>query len=89
MMKKQSKIEQIKAKKREYTYTTLDKLEMATENVNFYGVVLEATFPHSTKQNYVCSLKVADLTSKFDANGIVQYVSLVIFAKKFDDLPVC
>lgn len=90
-MKKQTKASQIKAKKREYTYTTLDKLELATENVNFYAVVLEATFPHTSgnKKAYVCSLKVADHTSKFDSQGVVQYTSVVIFAKRFDDLPVC
>lgn len=64
---------------------------MATENVNFYAVVLEATFPHTSgnHKNFVCSLKVADLTSKFDAQGVVAYTSVVIFAKRFDDLPIC
>ena len=57
--------------------------------MNFYAVVLEATFPHKGKHNFAVSLKVADQTSKMDDKGVVQYISLMCFAKKFDDLPVC
>lgn len=63
---------------------------MGTENVNLFAVVLEATFPHKThkSENYVVSLKIADPTCKIDSHGVIDYISLICFAKKFDDLPV-
>lgn len=89
-MRAQKKAEKILAKKRDYTYLDLEKLELGNEGVCFYAVVLEATYPHKTKksENFVVSLKVADQTSKVDSHGVVDYVSVVFFAKKFDDLPV-
>lgn len=58
--------------------------------VNFFAVILEATFPHKSKKSdkFVVSLKLADLSSKFDQHGVVEYISLVCFGKKFDDLPI-
>ena len=83
-------IAHILAKKRDYKYTSLESLEVGTEMVNFYAVILEATFPHKSKNSdkFVVSLKLADLSSKFDKDGVVSYVSLVCFAKNFDDLPI-
>ena len=83
--------EQVRAKARSYTYTTLDQCEVGSAPVNFYGVVLDATFPHkSYKTNkYLCTLKVADTTSQFNKDGTVDFISVVFFADKFDDLPVC
>ena len=81
---------EIKDKKRSYTYKNLKECEIG-ELVHFYAIVLDATFPHkSFKSNrYLVTLKIADLTSRFNNEGIVDFTSIVFFANKFDDLPVC
>jgi hypothetical protein len=78
-----------KAKKREYNYTEMNKLKVGSEPINIYGVVLDATFPHkSFKSNkYICSLKLGDPSCKV-VDGIVEFVTVVFFAAKFEDLPV-
>ena len=78
------------AKKRDYKYSTLAECEVGGDTVNVYAVILDATYPHKSAKSdkWVVSLKLADLTSKFDSKGIVETVSLVCFAKRFDDLPV-
>ena len=77
-------------KKRSYTYKTLKECE-TNEVVNFYAVVLDATFPHKSfkSEKYLVTLKIADLTSRFNNEGVVDFTTIVFFANKFDDLPVC
>lgn len=77
--------------KANYTYTTLKNCEVGGEPVNFYAVVLDATFPHESYNKsgkYVCTLKVTDASLPF-TKGEADYISLVFFANKFDQLPVC
>ena len=59
--------------------------------MNVYGVVLDATFPHKSfkSEKYICSFKIADMSSPVDKNGIVKHTSVVFLAKRFDDMPVC
>ena len=59
--------------------------------MNFYAIVLDATFPHRSfkSQRFLVTLKIADLSSRFNNEGIVDFTSIVFFANKFDDLPVC
>lgn len=79
---------EVKDTKRSYKYHSLDKCEVG-ENVNFYAVVLDATFPHQSykSKKYLTTLKVADATSRMDKQGVVDFISIVFFADKFDDLP--
>jgi len=76
-------------KKRDYHYSELGKLKIGSEPVNVYGVILDATFPHKSHKSdkYICTFKIADPTRKL-VNGVVEHVSVVFFAKKFEDLPV-
>ena len=76
--------------KRSYTYKSLAKCEIG-ENVNFYAVVLDATFPHQSfkSKKYLTTFKIADATSRMDNKGVCDYISIVFFADKFEDLPVC
>ena len=59
------------------------------ENVNFYAVVLDATYPHQSfkSKKYLTTLKVADMTSRMDNKGVADFISVVFFADRFDDLP--
>lgn len=84
------KKDQEKTKKRDYAYTELGKLKVGSAPVNVYGIVIDATFPHKSfkSEKYICSFKIADPTSKM-SDGVVDYVSVVFFAKRFEDLPIC
>jgi hypothetical protein len=81
----------LKANQKDYSYSELNKLKVGSDQINIYGVVLDATFPHKSFQSnkYICSYKIADLSSPIDKDGIVAYTSVVFFAKTFDELPVC
>lgn len=76
-------------RKRDYAYTNMNKLKIGSEPVNVYGVILDATFPHKSfkSDKYVCTFKIADASSK-SSDGVVDHISVVFFAKKFEDLPV-
>ena len=78
------------ARKRDYAYTELNKLKIGSPPVNVYGVILDATFPHkSFKTNkFICTFKIADPSNKL-TQGVIDFVSVVFFAKKFEDLPIC
>jgi hypothetical protein len=82
-------VEEIK-KKRDYDYTTLQDAVVG-QIVNFYGVVLDASRPHRSYKSdkFLCSLKMADLSSTIDHSGIAETISVVIFANKAEDLPIC
>ena len=77
-------------KKRSYVYKSLDKCEIG-DNVNFYGVVLDATFPHQSfkSKKYLTTFKVVDSSCRIDSQGVMDYISIVFFADKFEDLPIC
>jgi len=69
-----------------YEYADLAKASLSTTDAqNVYGVIIDASFPY--KQNdklYVCSLKIVDpsLSGK-------DYATVVMYAKRFEDLPIC
>ena len=77
-------------KKRSYVYKSLDKCEIG-DNVNFYGVVLDATFAHQSfkSKKYLTTFKVVDSSCRIDSQGVMDYISIVFFADKFEDLPIC
>jgi len=70
----------------------LKNCPVGTDDVyHFYAVVLDASFPHKSfkTDKFICQLKIADPESNFDREGNVEYCSLMFFAKKFEDLPIC
>ena len=81
---------EVRDKKRSYTYKPLGKCDVG-DSVNFYAVILDATFPHQSwkSKKFLVTLKVADPTSRVDNKGVADFISVVFFADKFDDLPVC
>ena len=79
------------ARKRDYAYTDLNKLKVGSPPVNVYGVILDATFPHKSfnkNDKYICTFKIADPSNKI-TNGVSDFISVVFFAKSFEDLPIC
>ena len=85
-------IEEKKANKRgEYTYTTLQDCKIgANDQYHFYAVVLDAQFPHKSfkSDRFMLTMRIADPESSFDFEGVVNHCTLVMFAKKFEDLPI-
>lgn len=62
------------------------------EAQNFYGVIIDATFPYKTnKDKYICSLKVVDPSQHvkgMKGTGGDDYATVVLYAKEFKDLPI-
>ena len=77
-------------RRRKYIYKQLRDCSIG-DQCNFYAVVLDATFPHKSNKSdrFICTVKVADLSSRFNNKGIVDFVSVVFFANSFDELPIC
>ena len=78
-------------KKGTYEYSELAKCSPGTDKVHFYGMVLDAQFPHKSfkSEKYVCSLKICDPSCPIDKKtGLIEHFTLVLFANKFEDLPI-
>jgi len=65
----------------------------SNEAQHFYAVVIDATFPYKTNQDrYICSLKIVDpslyLKSQKGTGDASDYATLVLYAKRFEDLPI-
>ncbi len=63
------------------------------EPQHVFGVVIDATFPYKTNQDrYICSLKIVDpslyVKSQKGAGDSSDYATLVLYAKRFEDLPI-
>ena len=81
-----------KAKGQKYEYTELAKVSLTNSDPhNVYGIIIDATFPHKVSADkYVCSLKIVDpsLHSKGGKATDNDYATVVIYAKRFEDLPI-
>ena len=60
---------------------------------HFYAVVIDATFTYKTNQErYICSLKIVDpslyIKSQKGNGDSSDYATLVLYAKRFEDLPI-
>ena len=74
-----------------YTYNTLKECTIGSSKLHFYAVILDAQFPHKSfkSEKYVLSLKIADQSCNIDrVDGTIDFCTLVLFANKFEDLPI-
>ena len=78
-----------KQKGQKYEYVELGKASLSSvEAQNVYGVVIDATFPYKVNSKlYVCSLKIVDPSLNTSGKG-GGYASVVMYAKRFEDLPI-
>lgn len=61
----------------------------ALDSHNIYGVVIDASFPHKVSEDrYVCSLKIIDPSLNSKSSQTSEYAQVVIYAKRFEDLPI-
>ena len=77
--------------KKDYTYTSLKQCDLGSDDLyHFYAVVMDASFPHKSfkSDRYICTLKIADPEQPIDGQGVVEPCTLVLFAKRFEDLPI-
>jgi hypothetical protein len=76
--------------KNSYVYNELSSMKSSSEKVHFYATILDAQFPHKSfkSDKYVCSMKIADSSCIIDKTGCVNHCTLVLFANKFEDLPI-
>lgn len=71
-----------------YEYVELSKASLAASDpCNFYGVIIDASFPYKREKFFVCSLKVIDptLNPKISSQN---YATVVLYANRFEDLPI-
>ena len=71
-----------------YEYVELSKASLSSSDpCNFYGVVIDASFPYKREKFFVCSLKVIDptLNPKISTQN---YATVVLYAQRFEDLPI-
>jgi hypothetical protein len=70
-------------------YSLLNNASVVSgETHNVYGVIVDATFPYKvSKDRFVCSLKIVD--NSLNGSGKKNdWANLVIFANRFEDLPI-
>jgi hypothetical protein len=81
-----------KAKGQKYEYTELSKVSLTSgDAVHTYGVIIDATFPYKvTADKYITSLKIVDpsLHSKGGKPTDTDWAQVVIYASRFEDLPI-
>jgi hypothetical protein len=79
-------------KRGEYKYTKLKDCNQDGEKdlFHFYAVVLDASFPHKSYKSdrFICSLKITDPDQPINKDGVVEHCTLMMFARKFEDLPI-
>lgn len=73
-----------------YNYTELSKASATSGDPHhFYAMVVDATFPYKTRQDhYICSLKIVDASVHAKGGKGEEYLTLVLFATRFEDLPI-
>ena len=78
-----------KVKGQRYDYVELGKASLSSQDSqNVYGVIIDANFPYKVNPNlYVCSLKIVDPSLNTASKGS-DYASVVMYAKRFEDLPI-
>ena len=78
------------AKKDEYKYSTLASLnDKTTDDVHFYATVVDSSFPYTTDKRTVVTAKVVDHSlAKKGTVSEKDWVTVVFYAKSFEDLPI-
>ena len=53
-------------------------------------MILDASFPHKSfkSDRFICQMKIADPDSPINKEGVVEHCTLMMFAKRFEDLPI-
>ena len=78
------------SKKDEYKYSTLASLsDKNSDPVHFYGTIVDASFPYKTDKRSVVTCRVVDHSLAKKGNVAEKdWVTVVFYAKNFEDLPI-
>lgn len=76
--------------RKQYEYQTINEIQVDDKLHNFFGVVMDASFPHKSAKSgrYFCTLRLADPSQPLSAEGVVETCTLVLIANKFEELPI-
>ena len=75
-------------------YHKLDFEGDECDQVNVYGVVVDASYPSNTKDKWICSLKVVDASlhttddEDLERQKNFDHAIIVVYAKRFEDCPL-
>ena len=58
-----------------------------SECFNFYGVIIDATYPYKSQSKYLCGLRVVDPTAHI-TDSKEDFATVQIYAKRIEDLPI-
>jgi hypothetical protein len=74
----------------EYKYSTLASLnDKTTDDIHFYATIVDASFPYKTEKRSVVTCKVVDASlAKKGTVSEKDWVTVVFYAKNFDELPI-
>jgi hypothetical protein len=70
-----------------YEYTELNKASLmsSSQELHFYSIIIDATFPYkSHSDRFLCLLKVVDPSCHTKGD----YAQVIIYANRFEDLPI-
>lgn len=75
-----------------YNYSTLQEIKNSGESYNFYGVIIDATYPNPEEDRieYICSLKVIDesINHKINqSNFDDSVINIIIKSNSKENLP--
>lgn len=78
------------SKKDEYKYSTLASLnDKSDDDVHFYATIVDSSFPYTTDKRTVVTAKVVDHSlAKKGTVSEKDWVTVVFYAKNFEDLPI-
>jgi len=83
-------INKMTSKKDEYKYSTLASLnDKSGDDIHFYATIVDSSFPYRTEKRSVVTCKVVD--HSLVKKGTVSekdWVTVVFYAKNFEDLPI-
>ena len=72
-------------------YNSLEEAEFDHDQVNFYGVIIDASYPYKSPNKFISTLKVVDASLHSlgcEASRNVKFVTVIIYAKRLEDCPI-
>ena len=72
-------------------YNSLEEAEVDHDQVNFYGMIIDASYPYKTPNKFICTLKVVDASMNSigsDVNKNFKFATVIVYAKRLEDCPI-
>ena len=72
-------------------YNNLEEAEVDVDQVNFYGVIIDASYPYKSPNKFICTLKVIDASMHSlgcEPQKNTRFATVIIYAKRMEDCPI-